>query len=279
MERWKVRQGRTIRKRITLRYKADAPDGSYFHDDPILNVYDGSETLALEIYTGDVEAPASLPNSFVEWIDPPAATLRAVITCPVDLTPTVYRPIITLSDVGETYDAFECYLEVLGAPTVATEPLPTYCSYQDCANVCPWIADLIASNPGMQSDLAEQRNEAREWWDSLLQRHSPRSSGLFDPNIGAGYGLGRNSWLQDELDANHLIVTRPIRRANALYAISLLLECQVGSRDKTSYQVLAHQYRAAADDRAKMIAAEIDTNDDGAGDVVIDMSQVPLLRG
>jgi hypothetical protein len=30
---------------------------------------------------------------------------------------------------------------------------------------------------------------------------------------------------------------------------------------------------------AKTITAEIDTNDDAAGDVVIDMSQVPLLRG
>jgi hypothetical protein len=129
----------------------------------------------------------------------------------------------------------------------------------------------------MQSDLAEQRNEAREWWDSLLQRHSPKKSGSFDPNFRAG--LGRNPWLQDQLDADHLIVTRQIRRANALYAISLLLDCQVGSRDKTSYQVLAHQYRAAADDMAKTITAEIDTNDDAQGDVVIDMSQVPLLRG
>jgi hypothetical protein len=118
-----------------------------------------------------------------------------------------------------------------------------------------------------QAGFAEQRAEARQWFEDVLHacdtssRRTLSSSPLLWTRVGTLGTRGRNPWLVEQLAADKLIVTRPIREAVACYALSLIL---------VSRPELAGPYRMRANELAKTVVAEIDTNADGVGDYVID---------
>jgi hypothetical protein len=76
-----------------------------------------------------------------------------------------------------------------------------------------------------------------------------------------GSGAGRGQWLQEQLDANKLIVTDQIVEITACYTLSLILASKPDE---------AGVFRARALEQVKRLVAELDTNADGQGDYAID---------
>lgn len=249
----------------------------------LAGTFTGSETLAATIWAGDDLAGGITPT--LAW-DTSIAGNPASATEPVLLL-TVPASILTSWSAGifsyqcranTTTELARGTIQFTLAPGSGVAP-KTYCSAEDLRRCCPWIDDL--QHPGQQSGFAEERGQAREWVDQCLHAHDGRSASL--ANWEGGWLVGdmgrRSSWLQTQLDADKLMLRPEIVRANAYYAVSLVLRTQLGSREKTPYQSLAAEYRGMAEATLLTTVAELDTNADGEGDYAIPLNRLRVLRG
>lgn len=154
----------------------------------------------------------------------------------------------------------------------------TYCTYQDMIDLVPWIETV--QNAGVQSGFQEQREIAREWLEMLIQRHAGAVSNEWGAELGLAGSWGgavRNKWLQTQLDADLMLVTRTIRRTTAYKALGLVLQSQIGSQGDRTYAALGSQYELMAADLASTLTVEFDVNGDGFGDIAIDLGWVDTL--
>jgi hypothetical protein len=274
------------------------------HDDPI-TTYTGTEELTLEVWAGDDRTALALTNSTVEWGGTDTdgtvytaddgvvtVTIASADTAPAEdeddpdpPAPGSYTLACSLEDGGETYEFYRASLGITARPGTAAAA-PVYCTLNDLTKIAAWVATLqdFAED---QAGFAEQRGEARAWCDGAIQRHHRGSSagagiGALLGSIGGRTGRA-STWLQAQLDAGRLVLTTPdgrkIVRACAYHALSLILRPQIGSRGETPYQVLAARFAVMAEDELASAVAEIDTNDDGAGDIAIDLGVIDVLRG
>lgn len=268
-----IRQGTDGIWTITLR---DANGQS------LTGVYDGTEPLGLVVWPGSTRSALTLPNSSAVWLSPSDGTITLTIhrldTALID--PGMYELVILLVDGSIQADAYRGILDIQPSPGLEAAP-KVYCTLDDCRRECSWILDAVIPDENIPNNLERQRADARAWYDDLLQRHW--RGGM---SLGAEAGLlarrrsgQRNMWLQAELDAGCLMLTVPVIKANAYQAIGYALRDMIGARGSTSYQELAAQYFALAEQRAACTTAEIDTNADGTPDYTIDLGFIDVLRG
>lgn len=283
-----VAQGRSLKFLVEIRDEADQP---------VRDSYTGIEPLALEIWPGGRRLAIALTASAVEWggtgrdgtVYTPA---DGIVTVRIDDADTTtldvgsYNLATTLTDGGEPYDFYLAVLRITGRPGTLAAP-PVYGGFEEMAREAVWIDDLQDLDVN-QTGFADQRAAARKWFDGLIQAHyrggSAGAGRYLAGTLGTRYRSGRqNQWLQDHLDADHLVLTGPsgesIVRACSLFSLANVLRSQIGEFKGTSYQALAAQFAGMAEALAATIVAEIDVNGDGQGDIEIALGTVDVLRG
>lgn len=199
------------------------------------------------------------------------------------LAPATYAIQVTVAPVGTSLNiiVFEGSLKILASPGTAVLP-PTYCTVDDMKIYAPWIEDL----QDLKTDVAgflSQRGRARTWFEDLIHRHYrygggiSRQQNLLIGGMGkTGYRTGmRNPFVVAALANNSLIVTDQIKEANARYAIALVCDGQVGLDNP--YRQKAEDYFYAASNIAQQTTCELDTNNDGFTDMVVDLGICDVL--
>jgi hypothetical protein len=265
-----VLQGADLVRVITLLDRAGDPVTSYT----------GAAVLVATLWPGDDQAAATTLDA--TWVDPTEGTVRLALTAAQSaaLDPGAYPVRLEITESGLTASAVVIVIEVLAAPGSAVAP-PVYGTYQDMRSVVPWIHELRTDED--QAGFAEQRGVAREWLDSVLLAKVPGGSASGPRDLVVGGGVSSRSWVADLLDADALLLTGPdgkrLKRACALFACGEVLRHQIGSRGETSYQTLAHDLRCEAESLVRQGRAEIDTNDDGTGDLTLDLTTLRVARG
>jgi hypothetical protein len=248
--------------------------------------FTGSETLSATLWAGDDQANAATVSA--AWDTSisgnPSTTAEATLLLTVSssaisaLVPGIYTYQIIADPSTTKLELARGQIQLVAGPGSATA-IKVYCTAEDLRRACPWIDDIQHS--GQQTGFAEERGQAREWYDQCLHAHDGRSASL--ANWEGGWLMGdqgrRSSWLQTQLDADKLMLRPEVVRANAYYAVSLILRTQLGMKEKTSYQTLAAEYRGSAEATILATVAELDTNADGEGDYVIPLNRLRVLRG
>lgn len=251
-----VRQGDAAAWVVTLR---DAVG------DALTSVYDGAETLAARVWPGD-DRPVSF-NPTVAWKVAASGTIDLSVTGAqtAGVDPGDYLLQIRLTDGGSTYSAFESWLAIETAPGTGTTPT-VYITRDDLLRYGRHVLSEIPDEYD-QAGWIEQRARARSWFEQVLHAHD---RGTIETGLGWGVrsrvvnrDRGKNTWLVDALADNELLVTDEIKEVNACYAWSLIL---AGRPEE------AARFRAMANELCKTIVAELDTDADGDGDYVIDLT-------
>lgn len=270
METEQVLQGADFARTITILDR----------DGDAVTTFTGAATLAATLWPGDDQA--SLLTLTSTWVSAPAGTVRISATAAqtATLTPGTYPVRLAITASGVVSSAVVFMLEALAAPGTALVP-PSYCSFKDMLAIVPWINELTTVED--QSGFAEQRGAAREWLDAVILSKVPAGRAAGPRGLIAGGGASSRGWVADLLDDDALVLTGPdgkrLKRACALYSCAEVLKYQVGSRDETSYQVLAYDLRHEAESLARQGVAWIDTNDDDEGDISFDLGSLRVTRG
>jgi hypothetical protein len=246
--------------------------------------FTGSETIQATLWPGDDQSnsltltaiwdssisgnPASVTNPVVKL------TVNSSVIS--DLPAGIYWYQVLINPATDKIEAARGRIS-LRVATGASASLPVYCTFADMTRIVPWVATLMSDED--QAGFAEQRNSARVWFENILFAHDRgQAERAYFEGGWLTPVLGRSVWLQQQLAAGKLMLRPDIVRANALYALGEVLQDQIGTRDGTPYQALAGHYRGQAEAIAKSVIAELDTNDDGYGDYVIDCTQIKVRR-
>jgi hypothetical protein len=264
-----------------------AADGSLY---TIANTpFNGSEAMAAQVSLG-VDQPALLAPA-IAWQSTSGGgpqsgwqTATFVVSFEdgdaVGLVPGEYVLLCTANYGGRTARLFVGYLPLIQTSGTASAPT-TYGSLDDMRIYFAGIDRL--EHPSRRSQFIRERNRARTWFDLLMQRHF-RASGYGISTIGypiGGIGPyrtgGINTWLQQQLDANTLMVTDDIREVVAKKALAFTLEYQFGGVQETSYQALADRLHWEADNLAIQTTPGLDLSGSGWPELVLDLSTADTL--
>jgi hypothetical protein len=240
---------------------------------PAGRTYTGATPLAAQVWPGDDRPVLFAPT--VAWLDADERTVTLTIAPAqtTTVTPGTYpvRLGIGASDARAWVPL--CLLRLRAAPGTGVAG-SVYCTFDSLRRYAGgWLDALYGQGDASQAGYAEERAAARAEFESRLH-------GRYNAMLGSGEGLfSRSPWLTDELAAEHLLVTEPIARWNALWALHLVCRRQVMAKGDNPYLGLADRYRDEADALLPTITAELDTDDDGQGDVAIPLGTVRILRG
>lgn len=245
--------------------------------------YTGTEPLAGSVRFGRDHPP--LVVLVPTWLDATLGTIKLPIPGSDTATLDVGRYLVQVSLADGSADLFEGYLSVQYSPGTAAD-LPVYGTYGDILDFAPWIEKLQKNTD--TAGFIRQRNQARAWFDDLIQRHDTGGSGTaadfaFVPGVSFGglYGMGcrdgrRSGELQKWLDTDRLDVTPSVVGAVTYYAIALI--CQ-RSTPGDPYARLAGFWMDQAESTAMEITAEIDSNGDGINDYTVRLGSYDTLEG
>ena len=142
------------------------------------------------------------------------------------------------------------------------------------------VADLGADQTG----FAEQRADAREWFDGLLLAayQGGGQSQAFEgvPTWGRS-SLLSDPWLAGILAAGGLVLAGPRGRkavkANVYHALAQVFRTKLAPGDK--YAIYGDLYARKASKEAKTLIAEVDTNADGVADLALPLCVSNTRRG
>jgi hypothetical protein len=244
--------------------------------------YDGSETLYAILWPGGTQAPSCSIDAV--WITPADATVSIPITAAdtAALPPGRYQGILRVQPTGQDpMDAYSFALDVLAAAGSASAPT-TYTTFDDLLKYGrSWLRQLQTDDD--QAGFAEQQGRARSWIEDLAHAHfrvAAMTMVIGSQAFGPRRSGARSTWLQDQLDANYLMVTDQVREAAAKKALALICEGQVGIQESAeAYARLARMYHSQADYLGTCLTLSLDTDGDGFPDVNIDCSCTDPMYG
>src|SRR5205823_3343718 len=137
------------------------------------------------------------------------------------------------------------------APVAGRAVAPrTYCDYSSLVKYGrSWLRQLQTDDD--ETGFAEQLGRARSWIDDLAHAHYRVASMTMivgSQAFGPRRTGARSTWLQEQLDADALMLTDQIREAAAKKALALICEGQAGTSDASAaYSRLAKMYHGMAD--------------------------------
>jgi|GEM_PF-3212370 len=241
----------------------------------VITTYTGSETLATEVWPGGNRADSFSPTT--TWIDHTEGKVQIAITAAqtTGLALGRYEVYSTLTASAEDPVAILiAQLDVMPTPGSTAAPT-TYCSYADLLKYGrAWLRQLQTSDD--EAGFAEQLGRARSWIEDIAHAHyrvAAMTMVIGSQAFGPRRSGARSTWLQEQLDANTLMLTDQIREAAAKKALALVCEGQIGtSEGSAAYARLARMYHSQADYLATCLTLSLDTNGDGFADVNIDCS-------
>jgi len=255
--------------------------------------YTGSESIAATVRLGE-DYPALFAPT-VAWISGPGGTIAVTVLGTSTAGLDVGRYWLELHLADDSADLFEGWLEVTyGVGT--TTGLVTYGSYQSMLDIAPSIEKFQRATD--LAGFARQQDEARHWFDDLLQRHHKGHDDLStDYTIGwVGFGSGgpcrstavgwrdgrHSHWLQTQLDAGGLYVSRRVLEAVSCYAVALIYDRQASAvSDGAAFAAIARKFFGRAENVAANITAEVvvDPNTSSYRRVVIRLGSIDTLEG
>jgi hypothetical protein len=169
-------------------------------------------------------------------------------------------------------NGYGCTLDILAGP--GTTPAPkTYCDYPWLLRFGrSWLRQLQTSDD--EAGFAEQLGRARTWIDDLAHAHYRGVFVLAAPCGGGPIRTGsRLTYLQQQLDADKLMLTDQIRECAAKKALAFICAGQIGlGAQSSAYAQLARFYGSQADYLGTCLTLQVDTDSDGFADIVIDCS-------
>jgi hypothetical protein len=171
-------------------------------------------------------------------------------------------------------------LRVIAAPGSGVAR-PVYATAADLRKHAGGYLETLLRLDVDETGFAEELADAREEFDRLLQLHYRGQGNLvnsalygYAPYFGNRYGF-RNAWLQQQLDAGGLVLTREIREYCALRAIGTILRRQKDEADRKA----GSRYLLDADDLAAGISAEIQVGSSTQSTIIIHLGTVDRLKG
>lgn len=265
-----------------------------------ITTYTSGAQLALRVSLGAGMPALAMPASGVAWVDPQAGTVK--ITLAGSDTAGKggdYHGYLAVTASGVRAEMV-FLIKITAAPGAIATPT-TYCSFDDCRAVLPWIDEVISTHPSYPTQMLAERHEARIQADRIIQRHYRRGSYerrqtsldyLLDGG-GGGPGWyrpyrsgGDDPTLQAWLDADRLVLTgatgASFKRWNAMYALAEVLDdLESGERGGYSYVEHAMRLRRRCDALISTLMIGIDTTDpaDGVADIWIDFGIADTLKG
>jgi hypothetical protein len=244
--------------------------------------YDGTEALPTVVWPGGTRAVTFSPSAV--WVTPADATVTIPITAAETAALAIgrYDLLLRVKPTGQDpLDAYGCTLDVLAAP--GSTPAPSsYCDYSWLLKFGrSWLRQLQTDDD--EAGFAEQLGRARSWIEGCGHNHyrvASMTMVIGSQAFGPRRSGARSTWLQDQFDANYLMVTDEIRECCAKKALAFICEGQVGVGESAGqYARLAGAYHSQADYLATCITLSLDTNSDGFPDVNIDLSCTDPLFG
>jgi len=230
--------------------------------EPYVDGFFGDESLLCETWPGeDRSAVAELPAA---WHDAEAG--KVAIAFPLatidSLAPGTYSASLHLADRSAHLAAF--LVEIVDGPGESIAR-PKYGSLKDLRNELPWI-DTLHDPQSDQSGFADALADARDWADVIILSHV-RTTGRYDPRRFGGLGTG-NEEIREALAADKLMLDTPngrkIVKACVYKSLAQILRRCVGSENvPTDLLQLSRYYEAKADATIITCLAEIDADDDG----------------
>lgn len=219
--------GTLLRKRIAL-LDEDRDPAPFLPTDPISAV----------CWAGEGRAPLFEP--LVEWLDAPAGLLRLTITPAMSEQAEAgqYRLRVFCTPPSDAHRrlVFDGSVRFLPSPGTG-EAEPSYASFEDLLDECPHLQRLVVEDSD-QAGFAEQRGEARRWFDEALVRHYhavPGRTRRFVNLAGDGPGpymqfaeppdgalVPSDDDLRAMLDAGGLVISEPVKKAVCHKAASLV---------------------------------------------------------
>jgi hypothetical protein len=270
-ENYRVSQGAALTIEVTLRNA----------DGVIETGYDGSQALTTIVWPGGNRLVSLLVST--TWTDPAQGLIAIAImgNQTASLGPGRYQLLTRLEDADTLIDAYSCTIEVLPSAGTAAAPR-TYCDQSWLLRYGRgWLRQLQTDDD--ETGFAEQLGRARSWIEDLGHAHFRMASMAM---VVAGQALGprrsgaRSAWLQQQFDADALMLTDQIREAAAKKALAFICEGQVGvGGAAVAYARLARMYHSQADSLGTCLMLSLDTNGDGTPDVNIDCSCTDPMYG
>jgi hypothetical protein len=248
----------------------------------VITTYAGTETLATEVWPGGNRANGFSPAT--SWVDRSEGKVQIAITAAqtAGLALGRYQVYSTLtSGSSDPVAILLAQLDVVDTP--GTTPAPTtYCSYADLLKFGrAWLRQLQTSDD--EAGFAEQLGRARSWIEDLAHAHyrvAAMTMVIGSQAFGPRRSGARSTWLQQQLNANTLMLTDQIREAAAKKALAFICEGQIGpSESSAPYARLARMYHSQADYLGTCLVLSLDTNGDGFPDVNIDCSCTDPMMG
>jgi hypothetical protein len=254
----------------------------------LAGLYSGSETLSGRIWSGEDQATVVTPT--VVWdtdvadnpdgVDRPVLLMTVPASALTSVAAGTYLWQITVDFATEkiAYPAEPGTITFIDGPGSATAPA-VYGTRKDLLDVAPWIEQLQAFSD--TAGFADLRGQARVWLEDAIHAHSPfgLAGEQLVPTLGASYP-GRSQWLIDALADGELLVTGRIKRIVSYYAAGLACLREIGKAgDGEPYERKGARLMGMAESMLAGTVVELDTDADGEGDVAIDLSYVPTIRG
>jgi hypothetical protein len=247
----------------------------------VITTYTGSEPLATTVWAGADRAAAF--SAATTWNSAGAGTIQLGITDAQSAGLSIgrYQLLTRLQDTGSWVDVYTATLDVL--PSAGSSAAPsTYTTLDDLLRFGrSWLRQLQTDDD--QAGFAEQQHRARSWIEDLAHAHfrvAAMTMVIGSQALGPRRSGARSTWLQDQLDANTLMVTDQIREAAAKKALAYICEGQVGLGEQAGqYARLARMYHGQADYLGSCLTLSLDTNGDGFPDVNIDCSSTDPMYG
>lgn len=250
--------------------------------DTAVTVFTGSDTLGASVWPGDDIAESFAPT--MAWVSAGAGTGTLTIAgaSTATLAAGKYRLSVYVTVSGAKYLIHEGTLTLTAVAGSATQGT-VYCGLDDMQREFATIADLASRTD--QSGFREQCVEARVWFDSIILRHyMGQQSIVSQTEFSIGDSLWQRSGVEDPtirgyLDGDLLLVTKTVKRINALYAVYRVLSAQIAADGEGQYSKLASRFLAMAENLVANTTVEIDTDSDGVGDIPIDLGCIDVMRG
>jgi hypothetical protein len=247
----------------------------------VVTTYAGTEALTTSVWPGGTRTESFAPAT--AWASHAEGTITITIAS-VDtakFAPGRYQLLTTVNDDGESVAVYGCTLDILSVAGDSAEP-KSYGGYDDMLRYGrAWLRQLQTDDD--EAGFAEQRARARSWVEDLAHAHYPVASLVM---VVGGRGMSprrsgaRSTWLQDQLDADTLMVTDRVREAVAKKALAFVCEGQVGTNaSATAYARLARMYHSQADYLGTCLTLQLDTDGDGEPDVAIHCSSTDPMYG
>jgi hypothetical protein len=240
-----------------------------------ITTYTTAATVAAKVWPGGDRAAKWEPT-----VDKTSIASGVVVVSWSDsdtlaVAPALYR--LQLSITAGTSTAIVHPALVRLRPGVGTTAEPsTYCSFDDVERYAPWIDTVIADSASIESDLGEHRQRACSWLNDRIIRRAERDGWALANVTSWPSGQTSRDQFRSWLEAGYLMTTGRrgdvVREIAARMTVAMVCEPLLGTGPgDTPYQAIARRYAATADALALNYDAELDTDGDGAVNVVVRM--------